>query len=83
MQKYSDLIMGLISGIVLMFLNNNIVSTTLISIFTLFNPINSNKISIFLFTWSLRIITLLSFIGILITLTYTFLILKKLLIKNK
>lgn len=34
MQKYEDLIMGLISGIVLIFLNSNLVHRTLKDIFT-------------------------------------------------
>ena len=46
MQKYIDLIMGLICGIVLTLLNNNLVHESLGSIFTLFDPNNLNTISI-------------------------------------
>lgn len=70
MQKYSNLIMGLMCGIVLTFLNNEIVHNSLINIFSLFNPASNSKVSLFLVQWSSRLIIFLSFIGIIITLTY-------------
>ena len=82
MQKYGDLIMGLISGVVLMLLNNNMVHNTLGSIFTLFDPTNINRVTIFLLSWSSRLIILLSFIGIFITIIYSILILKRILMKR-
>lgn len=82
MQKYSELIMGLISGIVLTFLNNGIVHQSLINIFTLFNPSNNSKISLFLVQWPFRLIVFLSFIGIIITITYLIRILK-IVLRNK
>lgn len=82
MEKYTDLIMGLISGIVLMFLNNDIVNDSVGSIITLFNPINKNKVTLFLVCWGARIITIISFIGVIITITSSFLILKKIIIKK-
>ncbi|VDG72156.1 Uncharacterised protein [Clostridium carnis] len=82
MEKYTDLIMGLISGIVLMFLNNDIVNDSVGSILTLFNPINTNKVTLFLVCWGARIITIISFIGVIITITSSFLILKKIIIKK-
>lgn len=82
MEKYTDLIMGLISGIVLMFLNNDIVNDSVGSILTLFNPINTNKVTLFLVCWGARIITIISFIGAIITITSSFLILKKIIIKK-
>ncbi|AOR22248.1 hypothetical protein [Clostridium taeniosporum] len=81
MQKYTDLIMGLVCGIVLTLLNSNLVHEILGSIFTLFDPTNLNTISIFLLSWSSRIITILSFLGVFITITYSILILKKV-VKN-
>lgn len=81
MQKYSDLIMGLICGIILTLLNNDIVHGSLGSIFTIFNPTNLSSISMFLISWSSRLIIILSFIGIFITIIYSILILIKV-IKN-
>ncbi len=77
MQKYSDLIMGLICGIILTLLNNDIVHGSLGSIFTIFNPTNLSSISMFLISWSSRLIIILSFIGIFITIIYLILILIK------
>ncbi len=77
MQKYSDLIMGLICGIILTLLNNDIVHGSLGSIFTIFNPTNLSSISMFLISWSSRLIIILSFIGIFITIIYSILILIK------
>lgn len=77
MQKYSDLIMGLICGIILTLLNNDIVHGSLGSIFTIFNPTNLSSISMFLIFWSSRLIIILSFIGIFITIIYSILILIK------
>ncbi|MBW6411646.1 hypothetical protein [Clostridium weizhouense] len=77
MHKYIDLIMGLICGIVLTLLNNNLVHESLGSIFTLFDPNNLNTISIFLLSWSSRIITIISFLGVFITIIYSILILEK------
>lgn len=56
MQKYGDLIMGLISGIILTALNNSIVQGSLTSIFTLFDPTNVNRVSILLLSWVSRLI---------------------------
>ncbi|WP_195964726.1 hypothetical protein [Clostridium cuniculi] len=83
MQKYSELMLGLISGIVLTFLNNELVHGTLISVFTLFNPVNDSKVSLFLVQWSSILIIFLSFIGIIITITYLLLILKTILISKQ
>lgn len=83
MRKYSELILGLISGIVLTFLNNELIHETIVSIFTLFNSVTDSKISLFLVKWSSRFIILLSFIGIIITITYLLLILKNILISRQ
>jgi hypothetical protein len=83
MQKYLDLIIGLISGIALTFLNNDIVHESIISIFTIFNQVNDSKISLFLVVWSSRLIIFLSFIGIIITITYSLVILKAILIRKQ
>lgn len=81
MQKYLDLLMGLVSGLVLMFLNNEIVLTSINKIATLFNPINTSSISIFIMSWLSRTVILLSFIGIFVTIIYAILILKRVLKK--
>lgn len=51
MEKYFELILGLISAIVLNCLNNELVHGSIASIFTLFNPVNDSKISLFLVQW--------------------------------
>lgn len=83
MQKYLELILGLICGIVLTLLNNELVNGTMISIFTLFNPVTDSKISLFLVQWSSRFIIFLSFIGIIVTITYLLLILKTILLSKQ
>ena len=83
MQKYLDLIMGLISGIALTFLNNDIVHESITSIFTIFNPVNDSKISLFLLVWASKLIVFLSFIGIIITIAYSLGILKAILIRKQ
>lgn len=83
MQRYSNLIMGLVCGIVLTFLNNQIVHNSLIDIFSLFNPATNSKMSLFLVQWSSRLIIFLSFIGIIITIIYLIRILKVVLINKQ
>lgn len=82
MKKYEELIMGLISGVALMFLNNDIVFNTVQCTIGLFMSINTNKIALFLVEWGSRIITIISFIGVIITITSSFLILKKIITKK-
>lgn len=66
MKEYNNLIMGLISGLALMILDNKIARTSITLIITLFNPANTSPFIGFLHTWSLRLITLLSFLGVII-----------------
>lgn len=66
MKEYDNLIMGLISGLALMILDNKIARTSVTLVITLFNPANTNRLLGLLHTWSLRLITLLSFIGVII-----------------
>jgi len=80
MQKYLNLLMGLVSGLVLMFLNNEIVRKSIITIGMQFDPVS--PISIFIIDWLSRIVILLSFIGIFITIIYAILILKRALKNN-
>ena len=75
MKEYIDLIMGLVAGLALTFLNNNIVHDSLNCILTLFDPTNLDFM--FISGWASRIIIMISFIGIFITIYYSFLILKK------
>ena len=77
MDKYIDLTMGLVVGLALTFLNNNIVHDSVNCIFTLFDPANLDFI--FISGWISRFIIMISFIGIFITIYYSFLILRKLL----
>lgn len=77
MKKYINSIMGLVSGLTLMILNNDIVHSSLGSVITLFDPTNLNKVTIFLLAWTSRLIVVLSFIGTIITITCSFLIIKK------
>lgn len=75
MKEYLNLVMGLVAGLALTFLNNNIVHDSLNSIFTLFDPTNLDFI--FISSWISRFIIIISFMGIFITIVYSFLILKK------
>ena len=75
MKEYLNLIMGLVAGLALTLLNNNIVHSSLNSIFTLFDPTNTDFI--FILSWISRFIIMISFVGIFITIAYSFLILKK------
>lgn len=77
MKEYLNLIMGLVAGLALTLLNNNIVRSSLNSIFTLFDPTNTDFI--FISSWVSRFIVMISFVGIFITIVYSFLILKKVL----
>lgn len=82
MQKYVDLLMGLVSGLALMLLNNNILRTSLNSMINLFNPLNLSKVEMFLLKWIYKTITMLSFIGMLVTIICAILILKKVIMKK-
>lgn len=82
MQKYIDLLMGLVSGLVLILLNNNIVHTSINRVLTLFDPTNLNSFNLFLMGKIGQLIILLSFIGIFITITYTILILRRVVLKK-
>ena len=76
MKEYLNSIMGLVAGLALTLLNNNnIVHSSLNSIFTLFDPTNTDFI--FILSWISRFIVMISFVGIFITIAYSFLILKK------
>ena len=67
MKEYINLLMGLIAGLSLTFLNNSIVHESLNNIFTLFDPTNFDYI--FISGFILRIIIILSGIGVFITIT--------------
>lgn len=75
MNEYIDLIMGLVAGLALTFLNNNGVHDSLSYIFTLFDPTNFKFV--FIAGWISTFIYMISFIGIFVTVTYSFLILRK------
>lgn len=72
--------LGLICGVVLILLNSSIVNNTISMVLTLFNTTLNNTISIKLLEIFSKIITMLSFIGIFITIYFVILLLKNILI---
>ena len=79
MKEHIDLIMGLVAGLALTFLNNDAVHDSISYVFTLFDPKNFKFLSIG--SWMSTVIYIISFIGIFVTVAYSFLILRKLLKK--
>ena len=79
MKEHIDLIMGLVAGLALTFLNNDAVHDSISYVFTLFDP-KSFKF-LFIGSWMSTVIYIISFIGIFVTVAYSFLILRKLLKK--
>lgn len=79
MKEHIDLIMGLVAGLALTFLNNDAVHDSISYVFTLFDPKNFKFL--FIGSWMSTIIYIISFIGIFVTVAYSFLILRKLLKK--
>ena len=79
MKEHIDLIMGLVAGLALTFLNNDAVHDSISYVFTLFDPKNFKFL--FIGSWMSTVIYIISFIGIFITVAYSFLILRKLLKK--
>ena len=78
-KEHIDLIMGLVSGLALTFLNNDAVHDSISYVFTLFDPKNFKFL--FIGSWMSTVIYIISFIGIFVTVAYSFLILRKLLKK--
>ena len=79
MKEHIDLIMGLVAGLALTFLNNDAVHDSISYVFTLFDP--KNLKFLFIGSWMSTVIYIISFIGIFVTVAYSFLILRKLLKK--
>ena len=79
MKEHIDLIMGLVAGLALTFLNNDAVHDSISYVFTLFDPKNFKFLIIG--SWMSTVIYIISFIGIFVTVAYSFLILRKLLKK--
>ena len=79
MNEHIDLIMGLVAGLALTFLNNDAVHDSISYVFTLFDPKNFKFL--FIGSWMSTVIYIISFIGIFVTVAYSFLILRKLLKK--
>ena len=79
MKEHIDLIMGLVAGLALTFLNNDAVHDSISYVFTLFEPRNFKFL--FIGSWMSTVIYIISFIGIFVTVAYSFLILRKLLKK--
>ena len=79
MKEHIDLIMGLVSGLALTFLNNDAVHDSISYVFTLFDPKNFKFL--FIGSWMSTVIYIISFIGLFVTVAYSFLILRKLLKK--
>lgn len=83
MKDFINLIMGLISGFVLILLNTSIVKDTIGDISMILNPELNNSIVLNVETVIVRVIPFISFIGILIVLYFNILILKKVLSNKK
>ncbi len=79
MKEHIDLIMGLVAGLALTFLNNDAVHDSISYVFTLFDPKNFKFL--FIGSWMSTVIYIISFIGIFVTVAYSFLIIRKLLKK--
>ena len=79
MKEHIDLIMGFFAGLALTFLNNDAVHDSISYVFTLFDPKNFKFL--FIGSWMSTVIYIISFIGIFVTVAYSFLILRKLLKK--
>ena len=79
MKEHIDLIRGLVAGLALTFLNNDAVHDSISYVFTLFDPKNFKFL--FIGSWMSTVIYIISFIGIFVTVAYSFLILRKLLKK--
>ena len=79
MKEHIDLIMGLVAGLALTFLNNDAVHDSISYVFTLFDPKNFKFL--FIGSWMSTVIYIISFIGIFVTVAYSFLILRKFLKK--
>ena len=79
MKEHIDLIMGLVAGLALTFLNNDAVHDSISYVFTLFDPKNFKFL--FIGSWMSTVIYIISFIVIFVTVAYSFLILRKLLKK--
>ena len=79
MKEHIDLIMGLVAGLALTFLNNDAVHDSISYVFTLFDPRNFKFL--FIGSWMSTVIYIISFIGIFVTVAYSFLILRILLKK--
>ena len=79
MKEHIDLIMGLVAGLALTFLNNDAVHDSISYVFILFDPKNFKFL--FIGSWMSTVIYIISFIGIFVTVAYSFLILRKLLKK--
>ena len=79
MKEHIDLIMGLVAGLALTFLNNDAVHDSISYVFTLFDPKNFKFL--FIGSWMSTVLYIISFIGLFVTVAYSFLILRKLLKK--
>lgn len=75
MKEYTNLLMGLIASLALTFLNNDIVHSSLNLIFTGFDPSRLEFMDLSAFI--AKTIISISFIGILFTIIFSFLLLKK------
>lgn len=79
MRDLLKLVMGLISGFALLFLNTEIVHDTIGKVTTMFNPERISILGIFLS----RVCILLSFIGLFVIIIYIVLILKKIIFEKE
>ncbi|MGL5381272.1 hypothetical protein [Clostridium sp.] len=75
MKEYIDLVMGLVAGLALTFLNNSSVHDSISYVFTLLDPTDFKFM--FISSWISGFVFMISFIGIFVSIGYSFLILKK------
>ena len=83
MGEYTRLFMGLISGFSLILLNHKMIKESINEVSLLFDPTKTDTLLVSIGIWCSRICTLLSFLGILVVIGFSILILKKILFSNK
>lgn len=82
MEKHIKLVMGLVSGLGLMILNSELARSSIASFMQIFDPTLDNPVMSFILTNSLRVVNILSFLGVIIIIACSFLIIKKYLLSK-
>lgn len=79
MEDYTRLLMGLVSGFSLILLNHGIIQESISEVSLLFDPTKTGTMLFHVGGWLSRICTLLSFLGVILVMGFSILILKKVL----